>query len=522
VAAFTPDTDPIGGPAPDLEHLLAGLRDCDDPAVPLQEAIDRYLEVTGIDAAPTVEQRAILGWLDAAHGDWVSRYPLAQPLAGILQKIRPLAAALALVDPNFTQPGAHPLHQLLDRVVSIAIGWHPETGRADALEKLVEQATEAACAWFEDRETALAAVCESFTRDSERERNRALRMARRSVEAEHGRARTGWARQTAARLINDCLADNPVPAAIGELLTGPWYASAQLILLKFGESSKQWATMSETTVNLLYSLQPLDDASQERRQKVFDIVAGMPREIRRWLLSLHHDTDALEDAVGLVEYAHLRVLRQEELEREAIPPIETGEDAPAPCEHPDNLRTLKPGQWFLIRLEEATSRRLQLSLNLHRQQQLLFTDYAGLKALQLSYAAFEQLMARRLVKKLPHEVSFSECLARAAGIDSVDALKQLLASAEREQAFTPELPMGAWLGFHDGETPLLARVAVHDPQRDVYIFVNREGIKLREVSRPELRSLMQQGLVEVLESKSTFQEQVRKAREQPTQNGEEA
>ena len=44
--------------------------------------------------------------------------------------------------------------------------------------------------------------------------------------------------------------------------------------------------------------------------------------------------------------------------------------------------------------------------------------------------------------------------------------------------------MGAWLGFHDGETPLMAKLAVHDPGSDTYIFVNRQGIKMREIGGP--------------------------------------
>ncbi len=77
------------------------------------------------------------------------------------------------------------------------------------------------------------------------------------------------------------------------------------------------------------------------------------------------------------------------------------------------------------------------------------------------------------------------------------------------------------MGFHDGETPLLAKLAVHDQDRDIYIFVNREGIKLREETRPVLRSMMDQGLAEILESRSSFQEQVDRAREKLPDSGEE-
>ena len=75
-----------------------------------------------------------------------------------------------------------------------------------------------------------------------------------------------------------------------------------------------------------------------------------------------------------------------------------------------------------------------------------------------------------------------------------------------------DVPMGAWLGFHDGETPIMAKLAVYDPRRDNYIFVNRMGIALRELNRAELLKLMDQGLVDILETRSYFRDEVKRVR----------
>ncbi len=75
-----------------------------------------------------------------------------------------------------------------------------------------------------------------------------------------------------------------------------------------------------------------------------------------------------------------------------------------------------------------------------------------------------------------------------------------------------EVPMGAWLGFHDGETPIMAKLAVYDPRRDHYIFVNRKGIAMRELSKDELLVLMDRGLVDILETRNYFRDEVERAR----------
>ena len=74
--------------------------------------------------------------------------------------------------------------------------------------------------------------------------------------------------------------------------------------------------------------------------------------------------------------------------------------------------------------------------------------------------------------------------------------------------------MGTWLGFHDGATPMMAKLAVHDSQQDNYIFVNREGMKLRELSQGQLMQLMDDGLVDILQTQSSFREKVTRARDQ--------
>ena len=72
--------------------------------------------------------------------------------------------------------------------------------------------------------------------------------------------------------------------------------------------------------------------------------------------------------------------------------------------------------------------------------------------------------------------------------------------------------MGAWLGFHDGEKPLLAKLAAHDRERDTYIFVDRKGIKMRDLNKAELAALIDKGQVEILEAQSSFKEEDTHAR----------
>ena len=71
-----------------------------------------------------------------------------------------------------------------------------------------------------------------------------------------------------------------------------------------------------------------------------------------------------------------------------------------------------------------------------------------------------------------------------------------------------QLPMGTWLGFHDRDPPLMAKVAVRDLEKDSYIFTNRDGIKLRELTVAQLIALIDRDMVDILERKKNFRDAV--------------
>ena len=88
-------------------------------------------------------------------------------------------------------------------------------------------------------------------------------MVQRVIDTEAGKVRTAAAKQEAARMINALLEKYPAPEEIGEFIKGPWYTSAQLLLLKFGPDSEQWQKMSATTETLLDSLQSLEEVEED-------------------------------------------------------------------------------------------------------------------------------------------------------------------------------------------------------------------------------------------------------------------
>ena len=436
----------VGGHAHPMqrEELLGYLKSVDNFSLSPWVALTGQTEAIGDPATPSREQIAILRWLGKALEIWEKQVPLEGRVAAQVRRLKPLSAALAVTDPSFLQPGAHPLHQLLDSIQARAIGWQARLDRVGAiLEQQVEKAVEDSRAWFDDQSTDLARIQAEFSAAAERDQARAARMIQRVVEAEAGKIKTAAAKQEAAQMINAALQKYPAPAEIGGFLKGPWYTSAQLLLLKYGTDSEQWEKMSATTGTLLDSFQNVDEADDSRRQQMFELVTRLPKEMRRWLLSLHHDTEAVNEAMGMVEFAHLRILRRQPLELLHITPIAVeGEHARDDDASTSTGGHWREGQWFCVENSKDGVVRVQLVLKVEQSRQLLFTNMAGIKVLQLSFAEFDRLISEGKVKPLNSGARFSLCLAHAVGIDSVeilDALVSALAQAEPEPEPQPQV-----------------------------------------------------------------------------------
>lgn len=631
VERFAPEQAQRDEEALSHENLLAYLAASKDTDTSPLATIKREAARHKRGATLRDEHHAILTWVCEAFSNWEESYPLEGSLHKQIHRLLPLTVAVALEGKHFFTPGEHPMHQFLDTLQNGAVGWQIRLDRAgQIMEQRVERAVEKALEWFGDQRVDIAAITRELIAANERDAARAQRMVQRLAEMEQARLRTLAAKRDAALMINAGLEDYELPGAIGEFLKGPWYDSAQLVLVKHGALSAEWEQLQHTTRHLMESVQLSEDDTPATRSGREQLLRHLPGDLRRWLLSLEHDSEATDSAIGLIEYAHLRLRHGQDLERARIPPIELEEQAQE--EEPGSSESLNIGEWYRFG-DGEDELRAQLVLQLEAGRHLLFANLVGLKALDLSRQAFQRRLNEGAARALPHQASFSISLIDTVGIHSNEALRRFLnpgyrpAEPEPEPAPTLELdtnaapplkaqdtahstahdtapsdvlqgdpapvlelelelhpepddgglpsaappasaglestaaappgkasaaersaesglsrpgqaspapvaappaapgandagadtremnlPIGVWLGFHDGDIPIMAKLAVYDPSRDNYIFVNRQGISLRQISRPELLALVDEGLVDILETQSCFREEVERAR----------
>ncbi len=186
--------------------------------------------------------------------------------------------------------------------------------------------------------------------------------------------------------------------------------------------------MCKVTETMLDSVQVLEPEPEERRQHLFRVVTLLPKKLRQWLLSLQHDSNAVNDAVSAVEFAHLCLLRHTPLEPANIEPLPEpatkGTSGQGEDESEDPCAGAEVGQWYLIEGQEAPLR-ARIILRLQGEGRLLFANRAGTECLRLGFDDFSALRAEGKAIELQRGASFSRCLAASAGVTQISDLEQL-------------------------------------------------------------------------------------------------
>ena len=535
-----------------LITALAALTAKDD------DSLVSTLEASGTIAS--AEAAAVLNWVDATFSRWQSHYPLDPELAEAMLSAKPLAAAFALSDNRFFTPGAHALHQLLDTVQRGFAGWSSDLGSGakqalDAVNEVI-----ARCRRDFPSEAAVDHTLQLLQQKIQAHAGQLQRLDDGLIAREEKALGETALQARVGRLLSDATRDKLLPAAISDLLARQWLEAGIQLAGNFGQNSQELARYQQVTEQIVACCA---EGTHISAQDLRSLPAAMSTVLRL----AGQDEDVISSALALTEFVLLRSqngqdpgpLKPVEFDSKLVPDIST-------LSEQDLLeRGICPGEWYEIQRPKGSQRvRLVGDVGEHLYQ--LFMDFTGARALRLSTSELIALMGSGEATRLDTESTFARALVEAAeqqvalrqeqeiahqehaaqqaseAADEREKLAQqreaaghkLLQSEGRAREQLPEtlrgsaddsakppsadqpydrnailklqIPIGTWLGFHDREPPIMAKVAVRDLDNDSYIFTNRDGIKLRELTVPQLVALIERDMVDILERTASFRD----------------
>lgn len=566
-AAFAVDTSTTGLPT---GETLAALKTLNTRS----RALDAALALDG--ARANAQDQAILNWVDSVFDYWQEHFPMAAELMEVLNQTRPLAAAFALSDKQFFIPGGHGAHRLLDLIHDGFIGWHAGLGAsAQSVPKHIEDCLNNARQDFPNEfrvDTVIAALTRVINDHQSRlgEMESVLLQREATLLGDTGR------KLEVAHALNGFLRSYRIPRVVEQFIRADWYPAGIKIAEQHNFNSEAWLGYLETTRHLFEAMQPQEQSSEINQETIKALPQQLATQLESLDGNRERINNAvgLIEYV-LLRNAHGGPL--DTTYATSLSTASQAESGPSSAElaklgliqghwfaweSPEGLQRLRyvgalGGNNYLLFMDFEGARALRKST---REIQTLLSSgelvslYApdsfcrammAVTAERYQEYAADQAMAVELppdevinqstdihgsmepswIGELASAKTNSE-LASAdeeeplelpvalAAAEETDALPATEPPFEGQTVVKLQLPMGTWLGFHDREPPLMAKVAVRDPEKDSYIFTNRAGVKLRELTVNQLLALIDRDMVDILERKSGFTEAINQMRQE--------
>jgi len=510
------------------------------------------------------EPAAVLDWIDAVFARWQSHYSLDPELSELLLAVRPLAAAFACSEDRFFTPGAHALHRLFDTLYEGFAGWSSDLGKTarpavDAVGEIIQR-----CLQDFPSEPAVDHTLQLLEQKIGGYSGQLERLDAGLIEREATAMASAVARRAVGEQVSQKIGNATFPGTLAEFIGGDWFEAGVALAKNLGTDNDVWQEYGEITEQFV-ALFGLADTQSKVAAANGD---ELPHRVRKLLEQVGLSSERAKSAGDMLEYLLLRHASKQMPAKTLAPVILDGqstEDWSKATVTSLSEVGIEPGQWYRIQQPEGV-RRLRLCGAFGHNSYLVFMDFAGARALRLSVEEFANLLRSGEATQLDTRETFSRALVEAAEAKSEWLAGQQAAQAKaREQAsqvaeqdaaalaserqaaaqrlhdaeqrargqsealpasqsesgdrtlsadppfdtntvLQLQIPIGTWLGFHDREPPIMARVAVRDLDKDSYIFTNREGIKLRELTVPQLVTLIERDMVDILERKTSFRE----------------
>ena len=412
---------------------------------------------------------------------------LAESLKGLIARLQIPVLKMAMLDKGFFGHDEHPARKLLSALVSAGIGWSPVAGvDRDPLYKKTEEVVMRILRDFGVDTQVFIDAYEDFSEFNEKAKRRAELVARRTVDAEDGKAAAENARMYIAAILESKLGGVDCPPVVTKILQLGWSKVLFLSYIQHGKDSERFTEDAGLIERLLWSVLPSDEPGHRN-----ELIAALPLLVETLRLGFTRvslnafETDRWFEQL---ERLHLAKLSRKEAVRAPVaeplrepeqqaPSAETLIDAkvePSPADVPAPAR---------IELDEVA--------DLGRAEVNLSTEDSELASLDAS-----------LAESLGDDGDWSEPEVHSVPLASSHADNS---RPELEGSAIQTLRVGNWVDFRQEDGRMLrCRLAAVINGIGKYIFVNRSGIKVAELNRDELQLALTEQKVVLIDDDRLF------------------
>ncbi|MEO8460743.1 MAG: DUF1631 domain-containing protein [Dokdonella sp.] len=363
---------------------------------------------------------------------------------------------VAILDKHLFAQRSHPARRLLDTLAKAGLSWSAD---GDPEQRLLERArtvVDTILRDFDDDITIFERERADFDHFVNQHRKRADLTEQRAAEATRGREKLQYARRRSADEILTRIGDRELPPVIHEVLSRPWSNLLVMTLLRHGDDSPEWTNALRFADELVWSAQPKQSATDhDRLQK---LLPQLDRALRQGLYSIAYHDDDIHQILDRLATFYRFQQQGDPIELTTVQKLIAAHVEVAAVADSDNLGPIPT------------------------------VSPAGSASADAGRSPVEEIV---LGTVQPGSVTDTPTESMASDDEAI----------QRVKALGP----GTWVEFIDvsGEHER-AKLSWISPITSKYLFVNRRGLKVREIGLQALAIELRDGQALVLEQAPLF------------------
>lgn len=409
---------------------------------------------------------------------------LPDPVKALIGRLQIPIVKTVILDKSFFAKKNHPARQLLNSLAKAGIELDAESCNRSPIFAEIERTVNRVLSEFNQDVDLFSELLEEFSAFLEKDAQRTQIVEKRTRQVTESKERLQLAKNRIAREIARRLQGKEIPVVVRNFLENAWKDVLVLTYLRKDKEPDEWGKALFIVDQLLWTtVPPMDMAEKNRKQQT---IPGLLDDIQTGLESISYDPHQMNQIFKNLEACHATSLNKVgevsassvSMDNELCHANERELPSDQSVAAVSNRRIKDP------ELEVQISRLAENLPDIDDDGSLITVQDADSGAILQKNQLAENMSQQSTADEIPVET------------------QQELEDAHLEKA--KAMNVGQWIELTD-EKPNKVRVKLSWKSQvtSLYVFVNRQGIKVAEKSLHQLAAQLRQGTVTIIENPDT-------------------
>ncbi len=400
---------------------------------------------------------------------------LPAPVKALIGRLQIPVLKAAILDKSFFSQKRHPARRLLNELTRAGLSWNEADEHDDGLLAKITEIVEKLQQDFDQDSTLFDEALGDFLDFCEHQAQRAAQREEQTAAATQNREQLLLAKGIAAEAIERIIEAHPrLPDPVLRLLRTTWKDLLVLIYIKNGQHGTLWQKALNVASLLVWSLLPKN--LPKEREQLAELLPSLRKALQEGMQRMGVNEAEQQTLYSVLAHEHGRMVRSSNAPTpaDAVTPTREAEHSPTPP-----LANAMP-QTPPATLPKATA------------EQPPQAPHDGRSFMARKVSEINQLITEGRFQVYA-EVASTPVPSEATDIEDMYLLR------------VKELNEGTWLELLDeANQPLRAKLSWKSLISGKYFFVNRQGLKVREMSIHELAHEFRSGRTRIIEDLPVF------------------